>query len=169
MKKMKYSGRFIASIGPLFIHSLYIIYYYYRDGKIEPIDLYSSPLILLLGFWAGLQFDKTRFLSERDVLTGIYNRRFVTNSFEQLASFVDRTNRQLFILIIDCDNFKKINDYYGHSRGDQVLKEISEILVDTTRKSDVVARWGGDEFLIIGHYKDDAGLQTVLQRLDRKS
>ena len=107
-----------------------------------------------MGFWAGLQFDKARFLSERDLLTGMYNRRFVTNTFKQLASLVDRTNSQLFVLLIDCDNFKSINDCYGHNKGDQVLKKIGETLIETTRKSDIVARWGGDEFLIMGHYKD---------------
>ena len=161
---MRYTGRVTASIGALFIHSLYIIYYYSRDGKVEPVDLYSSPFIFLMGFWAGLQFDKAIFLSERDLLTGMYNRRFVTNTFGQLTSLIDRTNNQLFVLIIDCDNFKNINDCYGHNKGDQVLKKIGETLVRTTRKSDIVARWGGDEFLIMGHYKDDAGLQTMLSQ-----
>lgn len=163
---MRYSGRIIVGIGALFIHSIYIIYYYFRDGKVEPFDQYSSPIVFLLGFWVGLQFDKARFLSERDLLTGMYNRRFVTKAFKQLASLVDCTNSQLFVLIIDCDNFKSINDCYGHNRGDQVLKKIGETLIETTRKSDIVGRWGGDEFLIIGHYKDTTGLQTMLQRLD---
>ena len=107
---MRYSGRITVGIGSLLIHSIYLSYYYFRDRKIEPFDLYTSPIIFLLGLWAGYQFDKARFLSERDLLTGMYNRRFVTRSFKQLASLVDRTNSQLFVLIIDCDNFKTIND-----------------------------------------------------------
>lgn len=164
---MRYTGRITASIGALFIHSLYIIYYYFRDEKVESLDLYTSPIIFLIGFWAGFQFDKARFLSERDLLTGMYNRRFVTNTFKQLTSLVDRTNSQLFVLVIDCDNFKNINDCYGHNKGDQVLKKIGETLIGTTRKSDIVARWGGDEFLIIGHYKNSVGLQTLIQRLEK--
>lgn len=163
---MRYSGRITGGVGSLFIHSIYIFYYYFRDGKIEAFDLYSSPIIFTLGFWTGYQFDKARYLSERDILTGLYNRRFVIHSFKQLTSLVDRTNSQLFVLLIDCDNFKHINDYYGHHKGDQVLKKISATLIGTTRKSDIVARWGGDEFLIIGHYKDAAGLQTMLKRID---
>ena len=166
MRSMRHSGRITASIGALFIHSLYIIYYYIRDGRVEPVDLYSSPFVFFMGYWAGLQFDKVRFLSERDILTGMYNRRFVTTTFKQLVSLVDRTKSQLFVLLIDCDNFKSINDCYGHNKGDQVLKKIGKTLIETTRKSDIVARWGGDEFLIMGQYKDGAGLQTMIQRLE---
>lgn len=72
----------------------------------------------------------------------------------------------MFILFIDADNFTEINDSLGHYSRDMVLKMIGEVLVSTTRKSDIVARWGGDEFLIDGHYRDEAGLHTILQRLE---
>jgi diguanylate cyclase (GGDEF)-like protein len=70
------------------------------------------------------------------------------------------------VLVIDCNNFKEINDTFGHQKGDYVLSTIAETLTNTTRKSDIVARWGGDEFLVIGHYKDKTGLQTLLKRLN---
>src|SRR4051794_11378468 len=107
---MRYSGRMVASVGTLFIHCLYILYYNYRDGKIEPVDLYSTPFLVMLGYLAGLQFDKVRYLSEKDLLTGMYNRRFVINTFEKVSSLFERTDHKLFVLVIDCDNFKNIND-----------------------------------------------------------
>lgn len=164
--KMRYLGRIVASVGTLFIHFLYIFYYYFRDGNIEPVDLYSTPFIVILGYWAGLQFDKVKYLSEKDLLTGMYNRRFVIKMFGKITSLLERTHHKLFVLVIDCDNFKNINDQYGHNTGDKVLKMIGESLVGASRKSDIVARWGGDEFLVIGHYMEEAGLQIMLQRLE---
>lgn len=163
---MSYLGRFFGSLCLFLLHSIYIFYYYYRDNKVEQLDLYSYPLLILLGYWAGKQYDKVRFYSERDVLTGVYNRRFVINDYEKITSLAERTNSKLFVLVIDCDNFKAINDTYGHHKGDMVLTKISEALVSSTRKSDIVARWGGDEFLVIGLYNEEAGLQALVQRLE---
>lgn len=164
---MRYSGRLVACMIIFLIHCLYILYYFYRDGKIESFDLYSTPVLVMIGYWGGFQFDKVRYLSEKDILTGMYNRRFVINTFEKVSLLLERTNHKLFVLVIDCDNFKNINDQYGHNTGDRILKMIGETLVEASRKSDIVARWGGDEFLIIGYYKEEAGLQNLLQRLER--
>ncbi|KSU89238.1 MULTISPECIES: GGDEF domain-containing protein [Bacillales] len=163
---MKYTGRIFGSLGLFLLHSVYIFYYFFRDGEVEPLDLYSYPLLIWIGYWGGKQFDKVRFYSEKDELTGIYNRRFVMNTYEKITSIAERTNSKLYVLVIDCDNFKAINDTYGHHNGDMVLIKISETLVDSTRKSDIVARWGGDEFLVIGLCNEEADLQTILQRLE---
>lgn len=163
---MKYTGRIFASLGMFLLHTTYIVYYYLRDAKIESLDLYSTPFLILVGIWAGLQYDKARFLSEKDMLTSLYNRRFIIKTFEKIASICDRTNSKLFVLIIDCNNFKIINDTFGHQKGDLVLTAIAETLTNSTRKSDIVARWGGDEFLVIGHYKNELGLQAFINRLN---
>lgn len=165
---MKYTGRIFGSLGLFLVHSVYIFYYYFRDKSVEPLDLYSYPFLILLGYWAGKQFDKVRFYSEKDELTKIYNRRFVMNTYEKITSIAERTNSKLYVLVIDCDNFKAINDTYGHHKGDIALTKISEILVGSTRKSDIVARWGGDEFLVIGLCNEEDGLQPILQRLEEE-
>ncbi|MFC0212091.1 GGDEF domain-containing protein [Paenibacillus chartarius] len=162
---MKYKGRIFITIFAFLLHSMYIVYYFYRDGKIEPFDVYTYPLLIFGGYWTGKQYDKVKFYSEKDELTGLYNRRFVIKSFEKIASLAERAKSKLFLLVIDCDNFKHINDKYGHHKGDLILTQIAETLIRSTRKSDIAARWGGDEFLVIGHYKDEAGLQTFLKRL----
>ncbi|MCM3624335.1 GGDEF domain-containing protein [Brevibacillus borstelensis] len=163
---MRYTGRIFSSIAIFLVHLVYIIYYFFRDGKVEPFDLYTYPLLIVYGYLMGKQYDKMKFYSEKDELTGLYNRRFVIKTFEKIASLTERANSKLFLMVIDCDNFKQINDKYGHHKGDLVLIKIAETLTKSTRKSDIVARWGGDEFLIIGHYKDEEGLQTLLKRLD---
>ncbi|GED28659.1 hypothetical protein BAG01nite_47610 [Brevibacillus agri] len=162
---MKYTGRIVLTIFAFLLHSMYIVYYFCRDGKVEPFDVYTYPLLIIWGYWTGKQYDKVKFFSEKDELTGLFNRRFVIKSFEKIASLAERANSKLFLLVIDCDNFKHINDDYGHDKGDLILTQIAETLVRSTRKSDISARWGGDEFLVIGHYKDEAGLQTLIMRL----
>ncbi|MGG2067324.1 GGDEF domain-containing protein [Bacillus sp. S14(2024)] len=165
---MKYTGRIIGILGIFLLHSIYIFYYYFRDKAVEPLDFYSYPFLIFLGYWGGKQYDKVRFYSEKDELTGIYNRRFVMGTYEKIISLAARTNNKLFVLVVDCDNFKTINDTYGHHQGDIILAKISKTLVESTKKSDIVARWGGDEFLVIGHYKDETSLQALLQRLEEK-
>lgn len=163
--RIKYTGRIIAVSLILFFHTSYLIYYYYRDGYIDIADWMGYPLLLSVAYWAGKQYDRAAYLSEKDVLTNLYNRRFILNAWNNVSALTDRTNSKLFILVIDCDNFKMINDGHGHHLGDKLLIQIGQLLTRSTRKSDIVARWGGDEFLVIGQYKDEAGLQILLSRL----
>jgi diguanylate cyclase (GGDEF)-like protein len=88
-------------------------------------------------------------LSITDSLTGIYNRRFINEFLQKEIERSRRNKRNLSIVICDIDEFKKINDTYGHPAGDNVLKTFSDILTNRLRKSDVVGRYGGDEFVII--------------------
>lgn len=165
---MKYTGRIMGSLSLFVVHSLYTFYYYFRDQSIETLDLFSYPFLIFLGYWAGKQFDQVKFYSEKDELTGIYNRRFVIKTYEKIMAMAQRTSKKFFILIIDCDNFKTINDTYGHLKGDQVLKEIGEILTNSINKNEIAARWGGDEFLVIGSYIGESRIQTVLQNVRGK-
>ncbi len=80
-----------------------------------------------------------------DYLTKIYSRRYFTNKLKmQLDSYTDN----MVIALGDIDNFKKINDTYGHSMGDQVLNSVASIMNGVCRANDIVARWGGEEFII---------------------
>lgn len=88
-------------------------------------------------------------LSETDPLTGIANRRKL---LEQLQNHIDLSNRygsNLSIIFFDIDNFKNINDQYGHKTGDRILQEIASLIKKQVRKTDVFARWGGEEFILI--------------------
>ena len=84
-----------------------------------------------------------------DDLTGLYNRRFLNRSAVESINEADQRKTLLSIALIDLDHFKNVNDIYGHSRGDSVLKEFAVFLKDLLRKDDTVYRYGGDEFVCI--------------------
>ncbi|MFT3891299.1 MAG: diguanylate cyclase [Anaerolineales bacterium] len=84
-----------------------------------------------------------------DVLTRIPNRRATQTFFEKELSRAQRTQGEFTVLLIDIDNFKKVNDRWGHAAGDDVLVQTASILQSMIRKQDLVGRWGGEEFLVI--------------------
>ncbi len=84
-----------------------------------------------------------------DMLTGTYNRAHFDATLEAELSRSRRSKRPVSLLMIDMDHFKSINDTYGHSVGDQVLKAAANVLQETTRRSDIVCRYGGEEFSVI--------------------
>jgi len=107
----------------------------------------------------------------RDPLTGINNRRFFDQRLKEEASRATRYDRPLSCLFLDIDYFKRINDQYGHQAGDTVLKQISTLLDDRLRQTDVLARFGGEEFVILlpDTPQDDAALiaEQIRERIAR--
>jgi len=85
----------------------------------------------------------------RDYLTGLFNRRYLEATLEREISRSGREERQLSVVFMDVDNFKSINDAFGHDAGDIVLKELSVLLTSKSRSSDVACRQGGDEFVVV--------------------
>src|SRR4030042_532996 len=103
-------------------------------------------------------------LSLIDELTGLYNRRRFFVLTEQYLKLSVRTKKKLLLLFIDMDNLKWINDHHGHNQGDQALIDLANILKKTFRQSDIVARIGGDEFVVLSEPTDENG-EIVLTRL----
>ena len=91
----------------------------------------------------------TRELSIKDALTGIYNRRFIYETLEKEMSKCKRLKKHFSILLIDLDDFKRINDTYGHLAGDKVLRELALLFKSELRSMDFIGRFGGEEFLAI--------------------
>jgi len=85
----------------------------------------------------------------RDSLTGLYNRRYFNETLEKEIEQATRYQRPLAFLMLDVNQFKKINDRYSHQTGDEVLKEVAKMLRENVRSADTVVRYGGDEFLIM--------------------
>jgi len=85
----------------------------------------------------------------RDPLTDLYNRRYMEDALERELAIAARENVPLTAIILDLDHFKSINDTYGHDAGDTVLKALAELLVAEARKTDIVCRYGGEEFVVI--------------------
>jgi diguanylate cyclase (GGDEF)-like protein len=97
-------------------------------------------------------------ISIEDSLTGLYTRRYFEQKLTESIGEVKRTNSRLSVVLFDIDNLKDVNDAMGHKMGDQVLRKFSQILKAHSRKKDIVARWGGDEFVAIipGSSEDEA-------------
>jgi len=93
-----------------------------------------------------------RGLAEVDLLTGIANRRKFTKEWERLRRLSIRHTQSMCLAILDLDNFKLVNDRYGHETGDRVLHDLGKLLLRSFRPEDLIARWGGEEF-VVGWYQ----------------
>jgi diguanylate cyclase (GGDEF)-like protein len=104
-------------------------------------------------------------LSMIDELTGLLNRRGFLNAGERHMGIARRAHRSLLVFFADLDDLKLINDHYGHLEGDQALKNTARLLTSTFRHSDVIARYGGDEFAILA-IDADVGAIGMAERLN---
>jgi diguanylate cyclase (GGDEF)-like protein len=103
-----------------------------------------------------------------DGVTNVFTRAFLHDRLTAEISRAERTNRSLGLIMCDLNNFKQVNDRYGHVIGDYVLSQVAAILKFCVRGSDYVARYGGDEFLILLPETDQEGGEIVRQRVHRK-
>ncbi|GAB3540128.1 GGDEF domain-containing protein [Noviherbaspirillum agri] len=103
--------------------------------------------------------------SVRDELTGLYNRRQIQSELEQAKLHADTCSVPFSICLIDIDRFKEINDTYGHLAGDTILREFSRVALDSIRDTDILGRYGGDEFMQILRDTDVKGAVMHAERL----
>lgn len=101
----------------------------------------------------------------RDPMTGLYNRRFIEDYIDNLTASTLRQKTNLGVLMCDVDFFKQVNDKYGHDVGDQVIKGLADILKKTVRTSDMVIRFGGEEFLVLLPDTDAEGCMLLAERI----
>lgn len=106
-------------------------------------------------------------LSLKDDLTGLYNRRGFFALAEQGLKSAQRMGTELFLIFGDLDNLKRINDTFGHKEGDQALMDISQILKETFRESDIIARVGGDEFVILAMNNVETSAEKLIDRFEK--
>ena len=107
--------------------------------------------------------EKLRTQSLRDPLTGLYNRRYMEDALERFVSLGSRTGASTAVIMLDLDNFKKLNDEHGHAKGDAVLRDVSAQIVGCLRPTDVVCRYGGEELVAI---LPDCSLEDVLEKAE---
>lgn len=113
-----------------------------------------------------VQHDRIKELSETDHLTGLYNRQTFDGYFELKFTEAIKRTEHLSLVMLDIDNFKKINDGYGHQVGDECLKAMAEYLRQTNlRKNDFVARYGGEEIVIVLTNTNIKGAEEISQRI----
>ncbi len=96
-----------------------------------------------------LQQDMLREMASKDGLTGVFNHALLIELFEKELNKQERNGGNISFVMLDIDFFKKVNDTYGHTSGDMILKGLSGILTDSIRNSDIVGRYGGEEFSIV--------------------
>ena len=104
-------------------------------------------------------------LASTDSLTKLFNRRYFMEMSESILELTKRNNTSLSIMMADIDNFKCINDTYGHAIGDKVIIMVANILKEYTRKSDIVARWGGEEFITLFPQTTIEGTLKIAQKI----
>ncbi len=132
-----------------------------KDGDIRWIWHKCQPVFSEDGVWRGRRTtnrditvlketeEKLRHLSTTDPLTGAFNRRMFMDLLSREMKRVGRYGESFCLLMFDLDHFKTVNDNYGHDVGDQVLIEVVQLSMETIRHSDVLARWGGEEFMVL--------------------
>jgi diguanylate cyclase (GGDEF)-like protein len=116
--------------------------------------LINGKMISLLHQWA-----------YRDALTGIWNRKYFTYKIKKEMIGKKKTKQSLCLALIDLDNFKRVNDMYGHSVGDEVIKQVANVLMTNVRYTDSVVRLGGDEFAIIFSETEIRKAKVISERI----
>ena len=143
--------------------------WYYDRGTITNRDSDGKPLIL-----QGIVFDISEskkieteliHLSERDELTQTYNRRLLFSKLDDLIKLYVHKHTTFSLIMFDIDHFKKINDRFGHLVGDDVLKTLTKLIMDDKRSSDLIYRYGGEEFFLVLPDTDIKGAVKAAQRL----
>jgi two-component system cell cycle response regulator len=108
---------------------------------------------------------KLETMATTDGLTGLFNKRAMLDQAAAKVAAASRFGRKLSVLITDIDFFKKVNDTYGHDMGDVVIKGLADILKKQKRATDVVARFGGEEFIVLCEQTDEAGAALLGERI----
>ena len=165
-----------ASVRAISANTVQIPLRYHRkkDGTVFPVEIMATSLV-----WKGIsvhipairditdKFEKRErieYLSFHDQLTGLYNRRFYEEELKRLST--DR-NLPLTLVIADVNGLKLTNDAFGHAAGDNLLRKLASILKEVCRQDDIVARIGGDEFILLLPRTDAAEAERIIHRISQ--
>jgi diguanylate cyclase (GGDEF)-like protein len=137
----------------------------YRDAVYDDpvVEIYEHIVTLVHNLRS--KHDRLRVLATRDTLTGLYNRNYFDDIIGRESERARRYGERHSLMLIDIDGFKTINDTYGHLHGDGVLREFAAILQRATRASDILCRFGGDEFVILSPRVDCEGGDAIPERI----
>jgi len=145
--------------------------WYYDRGVVTKRDDLGKPVFL-----QGIVFDISEskkieerlvYLAERDGLTSVYNRRAMFNYIEKLIHTHQNYDQSFSLIMFDIDHFKSVNDTYGHLVGDDVLRQLTQLIGEDKRKNDILCRYGGEEFFLILPDTDFKGALDLAKRLQK--
>jgi len=167
------TGLFVSALVSVVIASMDLVFGSNTTVNIQfQNDLALFAMFFLvawtIGHYARLEqshIDELVSYANIDGLTGIYNHRYFYEAIEGHYEQNKKNHNQLSLLMLDLDYFKKYNDIYGHSQGDELLKEITGVLRDTIREHDILSRYGGDEFCVILPETDKDEALVIADRL----
>jgi diguanylate cyclase (GGDEF)-like protein len=136
------------------------------------ISIFLTALLWLMGWFILRHYQdileqksELEEISNTDQLTGLYNRHMLNKTLEKEYHRAKRMQGTFEVIILDIDNFKQVNDTYGHNVGDVVLNELALLMKQSIRLSDTLGRWGGEEFLIIAPIKDHKNRSSMAENL----
>ncbi len=133
-------------------------------------EVWNIPKYLVaVGMIVTLLEDQIRYsehLAYHDALTGLPNRRLVQDRLVQAIAHADRATHKVAVLLLDLDDFKEVNDTFGHRIGDAALQQVVTRLSSRMRAADTLARTGGDEFTVVSEVADEDGAQTLVSALE---
>lgn len=111
------------------------------------------------------QYQKSVSMAVTDGLTGLYNRHFLNTHLENMVRQSVKNGKKLAIMIMDMDHFKEVNDTYGHDVGDRILKQLAEMIMRVSRSTDLAARFGGEEFVVLMPETDEQSALVAGNRM----
>ena len=133
------------------------------DAEIRLIN--ESLLILAESLRRGLEYEELFESARKDALTGLSNRRVFEERIRDTMLGAKRYNRPLTMASLDLDHFKQINDNLGHQQGDNVLKKVANVFSEAIRETDMLVRFGGDEFILVMDNTDEKSGRILAERL----
>lgn len=124
-----------------------------------------ATAVFSLGLLLGKKYDRLKFEATMDSVTKVYNRRFIEVNFKTLLRQAERKRKRMTVMMLDVNDFKEVNDRFGHNQGDTALAAIAEVLRQCGDRGEIIGRWGGDEFIIICPYADEKHVERLLNQI----
>lgn len=167
---LRYGIKGALTITPI-ISVLYAALYYIGLGHVPSNIMMRISLLLYFSLYTGLLCQKTQNkiynMATHDGLTSLYNQKYFFDNLNYVLERASKANRPVALALLDLDDFKKHNDLLGHLKGDELLQKVSAIIKSNIRSTDIAARYGGDEFVIIFPNTDSQAAINISERIRR--